>query len=215
MRYLYWKSVLREFCQLTFFLLLILLYGGLPAALLEVHWNLGTEGVPVKSWRARSGKKLVSTTGDDVSFCAHRFSLSAELCGVYENAPRPKVIGLWQSYSTAISITRLLRPARGCSRQPGLAASRARATDVSRTGSGRRRRVSVSVCAPARHADSLLRATGHPSRTVRHTLQWQGIRVLVHPNHGVDPHPPCAGCGSALGSASDVLCVGAARGASC
>ena len=124
MRYLYWVSVLREFCQLTFFLLLILLYGGLPAALLEVHWNFGTEGVPVKSWRGRSAKKLVSTTGDYVSFCAHRFSWSAELCGVYENAPRPKVIGLWQSYSTAISITRLLRPARGCSRQPGRPAVR-------------------------------------------------------------------------------------------
>ena len=35
---------------------------GLPAALLEVQWNLGTEGPLVKSWRARSGKKSVRRT---------------------------------------------------------------------------------------------------------------------------------------------------------
>ena len=99
MRYLYWKSVLREFCQLTFFLLLILLYGGLPAALLEVHWNLGTGGVLVKSWRARSGKKLVRRTVHDASHTPHRFSWSAELCGVYEEVLPTKVMRLWQSYS--------------------------------------------------------------------------------------------------------------------
>ena len=74
----------------------ILLYGGLPAALLKVHWDLGTEGVPVKSWRTRSGKKLVRRTVHDASHTPHRFSWSAELCGVYGNVLPTKVMRLWQ-----------------------------------------------------------------------------------------------------------------------
>ena len=60
------------------------------------HWNLGTEGVHVKSWRARSGKKLVRRTVHDASHTPHRFSWSAELCGVYGNVLPTKVMRLWQ-----------------------------------------------------------------------------------------------------------------------
>ena len=70
----------------------------------ESSLEFGDGGCSRKKLANPIREKLVRRTVHDASHTPHRFSWSAELCGVYGNVLPTKVMRLWQRYSRSLLV---------------------------------------------------------------------------------------------------------------